>query len=216
MIIKKLLEKVYEKHPNVKILIGIIFIVYSIFKITMGGLACVINQDMREKLSKLPVFKYFVLEDYTISGKVFDFVLMLFGIYTLLHGLNLLNLLPKKLENILLNTTVLIIINAVFGLFLTGYFYLVLFTNVPISKNMNYADKYIIPGFISGLAYLISLILIFIFRYYQNKTTWNSVLMTLYIITIIILIEIFIYILVTVKKINNVHDLIMIPLNTII
>ena len=80
---------------------------------------------------------------------------MIFGIYTIIFGLALFNLYPNKYREFLENKYTEYFVFIIIGLLLTVFYTLVLYTNLPISKDMKYQQHYKLLGLIGGLSFLV-------------------------------------------------------------
>lgn len=139
---------------EIKYLTGTLYLLYGIIKVSVGISLLLIPSD---KIKKLPVLKLFAaeLEDTTLAGRLYEYVLIIFGIYTIIFGLALFNLYPYEYRNFLENKYTEYSVFIIIGLILTIFYSLVLYTKLPISKNMKYEDHYKLLGLIGGLSFLV-------------------------------------------------------------
>ena len=169
--------------------LGIILLLYAIVKIIIGILIF------------FPVELPLITKDKTISGKMFDITLFFFGILTFFHALGLLGF------NYHISTKFNIIFQLILGIYLTGFYYLVLYTDVPIQKDMKYADHYLFPCLLSGIVFILFSCILVMFKYSVNNYLYGSVISILLFAALDITYRAF--------KPYNLYDLIMIPINTI-
>jgi hypothetical protein len=141
-----------------KYLIGIIYILYAIVKISVG--VCLFTLPV-EKIATIPIAKIFVKEaaDKTLAGRFYEYMLFLFGIFSLFEGLSLLELLPQHIINYFESKYIEYIVFILIGTCLVLFYSLVLYTNIPISKNFADYDHYKLLGFYTGISFLIMPIL---------------------------------------------------------
>jgi hypothetical protein len=138
---------------NTKYFIGILYILYALVKIIIGS--CLFLLPLNT-ISKTPVLNIFTKEaaDTTLAGRMYEYVLFAFGIFSLFEGLALLDQLPPALtiyfESKWTEYTVFIIL----GTILTVFYSLVLYTRLPISKNTIDTDHYKLLGFFAGISFL--------------------------------------------------------------
>ena len=134
-------------------LLGALLILYGILKIGIGLIAILLTGKEREKVSNVPIIKYIISGDSTMSGKMFDVALMLFGLFSVVHGLHFIDILPRPMHFMMYNGFTYGVY-AMLGMFLTIYFLLVLFTNVHIPKDDVYRERYMVEGLGSGIMFL--------------------------------------------------------------
>jgi hypothetical protein len=147
-----------------KYIIGLIYIFYAIIKITIG--LCLFTLPV-SKIATIPVVKLFVKEaaDKTLAGRFYEYVLFLFGIFSLFEGLSLLELLPEHIRAIFESKYIEYIVFTLLGGSLLLFYYLVLYTNVPISKNPEDNDHYKLLGLLTGVSFLVMPVISELFAY---------------------------------------------------
>ena len=137
-----------------KYILGILYLLYAIIKITVGLALMFLPFDI---IAKTPVLKIFIKEtsDKTLAGRFYEYVLLIFGIFSLVEGLALLDILPFYIAKYFESKWVEYIVFIVLGLLLTVFYILVLYTDLPISKNKTDNQHYKIFGLGGGLSFLI-------------------------------------------------------------
>ena len=129
------------------ILLAMIELTFGLIKIMIGLSLIGIST---EKLKQVPILKYFIesINDDTLAGHMYEYVLFVIGIYSVLSALTIFGVIPpwfiekKYVELILFIST---------GLFMVVFYSLVLYTRVPISKNMANKKYYVLLGLIGGI-----------------------------------------------------------------
>ena len=138
-----------------RIIIAIIYIFYGISKLIIGLSVMTLPLEI---INKTPVINLFAKasEDKTFAGRMYEYILILFGIYTIIHGLAMLHVFPIKFHDFIeLKETQYTIFISI-GLVLTIFYLLVLYTNVPINKNLEKnRDHYKLLGLGGGISFLI-------------------------------------------------------------
>jgi hypothetical protein len=183
---------------TLEVIIGVLLILYGIFKLIFGTFAVFISDKLREELSKKKPYTYLITNDRTISGKVFDIVLILFGIYTLIHGFTILNIIPQDLGHRILSRRNLIDLHLLLGFILIIFYGLVVFTDIKIPKDVEHTDRYMLEGFGAGLLFLIMIPILAITHIFEDdglsglRNHFVSVLIHTIIITIISLCLVFV------------------------
>ena len=143
-----------DKADITNIIFAIIYILYGVVKIAIGLVVMILTP---EEIEKVPVFKMFKKEagDKTLAGFMYEYVLMAFGVVTILHGLIIFGVLPLWFEEFFVTKVVQYTILIIFGLIMTIFYCLVLYTDVPISKNPDYYDHYLLLGVVGGITFLL-------------------------------------------------------------
>lgn len=144
------------------IYLGIFELLYGISKILVAlALFFVPNKYIQE----IPIVrKFFPKEsDKTLAGKMYEYVLIIIGIYSIISALIIFETIP----NIFIHREIFgFVLLIVLGIFLTIFYYLVLYTDVSISKNMDNRKYYLLLGLIGGII-MISIPILIAFIYYS-------------------------------------------------
>jgi len=142
-------------NPFINAIMAVIYILFGVFKIVLGILIIFLKkEDVKDK----PILKTLetVIEDDTLAGRMYDYVLMAFGVFTIIHGMILLGLLPLWFEEIFVSKLVQYGAIIIFGIIMTVFYALVLYTDLPIPKNKEKYSHYMSLGFIGGITFLIT------------------------------------------------------------
>lgn len=133
---------------------AIVGLLYGIVKIVVGSIAVFLPVNARNALIKrFPAIRQVVSKDVTISAKVIELALVIFGIYTVCHCLNLLDVINLPLIN---TRAFLYIFYAAIGIVVTVFYTLVVCTDLPIPKTQEDMFRYKIIGLVGGITFLIS------------------------------------------------------------
>lgn len=136
-----------------RIIIGGILILYGIVKIIFSFYE--LNDEKRKH------------ED-TFADKFIIILLLLFGIYSLIHGIAMIihnTVFGKVIDNI--NTFG--IISIIFGVVMIELYAIIVYTNIPIPKNENKLDKYKLVGIGGGICFFLALFIKIVWYKYHNK-----------------------------------------------
>jgi hypothetical protein len=148
-------------------ILAIVLIIYGTFKILYGIYDNLLTKAQREKNRENKWLKYVTPPDHTISSKMVSISLFFFGIYTLIHGLDILNVFSSEthewLESYLLGRVPLFIQFSIYSIVITGFYALVLYTNLPIPKDPENTFFYIVGGLCLGLSFVVSLPLMILY-----------------------------------------------------
>jgi hypothetical protein len=193
---------------------GVLLAAYGIIKIIVGLLDYILNPLDIENLQTNPILKYFVTNDETIAGKLIHYVLVGYGIVTLTHGLSMMGKIDIDFSRV-----ELYIINFLLGFIIFGFYYLVLYTDYSVKKDMKYKTTYV-HDLIIGLTFIFFVPCWMIYHYLKdhefNFTYIGAQTMLLFTCIIWFLLYSAYTLL---QKIYNYHSdfltFLMIPLNTI-
>ena len=119
-------------------------------------------------LAKIPLIKLLVSkeEDNTIANKMYEYVLICFGVFTLISGLCMLELLPRPFIKFFERPNLDSIVFAALGIILTTFYCLVLYTNIPIPKKHTNYKHYLLFGLGSGILFLLMPIIVIFIKYF--------------------------------------------------
>jgi hypothetical protein len=133
-------------------LVGGIYISYGLIKLTFGTCALSIPYDT---LKNIPVLSLLAKEDHTISATMYEKVFILFGIYTILFGLTMYYLTPAPVSKVLEYKFTELFYMMTLGGFLTIFYLLVIYTDLPIPKEEESMGTYKLMGLGGGLSFII-------------------------------------------------------------
>jgi len=148
----------YDKQvplTNTTIIFAIIYILYGVIKIVIGFIVMYMTP---EEISKIPGLSILSKEaaDKTLAGKVYEIVLMAFGVFTIIHGLLIFGFFPSwfviGFEQKIVQYGVFFVLGAI----MTIFYCLVLYTSLPIDKKTEDNDHYFTLGLIGGIGFLLS------------------------------------------------------------
>ncbi len=148
-----------------EILIGIILIIYGLLKLFIGLITIMTSENFKNYIRKYnPFVKIVIPYDETFAAKMIEFTFIIFGLYTLLHGLDKFHIISKTIQLFIDSRKTTYLLYGLIGIFLTIFYSLVVYTDIPIEKNINELDRYKIVGIITGLSFLIMLPILLIFH----------------------------------------------------
>jgi uncharacterized membrane protein len=133
---------------------GILYLLYGVVKITVGLAIFLLSINT---ISKMPILKLFAkaAADKTFAGRMYEYVLLAFGVFSLLNGLSLLELLSPKVSKYFENKYTEYTVFIILGVILTVFYSLVLYTDLPIQKNTADYDHYRLLGLFGGISFLV-------------------------------------------------------------
>lgn len=118
-------------------------------------------------IKKIHILNYFIIiaTDKTLAGHFYEYILMLFGVYTIIMGLSYLHILPQSIRNIIETKTFQYPVYIIIGLILIIFYSLVSYTNLPIDHSHKEEDlfHYKLIGIGGGISFLLIPIIIELF-----------------------------------------------------
>lgn len=129
--------------------IGWAFVVYGIIKIAMGTYFA--THPGKKK-------------DRSQAGRIMDRGLMLFGAFTLLHGMAVLRWLPKEWNAVLNDQIVSAVVYSLFGIFFIGVSLALVFTDW-IEKDEELMFTYEMVGLVGGFVFVIGTLVMLFYQH---------------------------------------------------
>jgi hypothetical protein len=160
-------------------------ILFGCIKAIVGTISLSVPQT-RPYFEKVPVANIFVNNDVSIAGFYSEVGIILFGGYSLLHGLAILKQLPPILNTFLETRASFILFYSLFAIAFIGFYGLVLFSPLPIPKNSQYIANYWL-NIAAGLFFILMINILFIWNEWKSSNSSYSRL-TLWILLMILLI----------------------------
>ena len=138
-----------------KTVLGIVYIIYGLIKVLVGIALFNIPKDVL--LKEFPFIRNFTSpeEDDTVSGKMYEYVLVIFGLFTFFNGMSLVRLLPRTLINFFEYKWTEYTVFAILGILLTTFYSMVLFTKTKIPKREDQTMYYKFYGLGGGIFFLL-------------------------------------------------------------
>ncbi len=206
-------------------IVGILLFLYAISKLFIGFTAVFGTDIFKDHLRKFfPAIHTLIPLDETIAAKAIEVTFIIFGFYTLFHSFEKFSLLSKTFKHLLESRTTIYLLYGCIGLFMTIFYYLVIYTKVHINKDPNEISRYKIIGLIGGLSFLIMLpIMLLTHRIadYGLSYIFTDVISSIIIVSIFIILYLIYKVYMQTQidkhrtKFQDLLSLYMIPLNTI-
>lgn len=137
--------------PSVRRLVGTLYVLYGIAKTAISVAGLTIPYDT---LSQVPLLKLIAHDDDTLAGNMYEYVFLVFALYTLIFGLAILRVFPEAVASIFENTLTDIVFVCALGVFLIIFYSLVLFTSIPIPKKEDERNSYLTMGLGGGISFI--------------------------------------------------------------
>lgn len=136
-------------------LLGIIFILYGFLKLGLIVSLMFIPPTIQKKLAEIEGFDLFISGDETLSGKMYEYVLFVFAIFSIVHGMALLGIFSENFHHLIESKHFQYTFYIVLGLWLMIFYGLVVYTKIPIEKEEENMHNYKIYGYLGGLSFLL-------------------------------------------------------------
>ena len=141
--------------------IGLIVLFYGVVKVLISFLKA-LPQEYDDMFP-------FIKHDRTTAGYVLDAILFVFGVYAILHGLRLMEHLHPSHVETLNNIHITVAIYTICGVFMLVFYSIVLYTNVPVTKDDNESTTYKLLGLGGGFTFLLSVCALLTWHiYFEN------------------------------------------------
>lgn len=141
--------------------IGLIVLLYGVMKVSL----CILKTLPKEYDDKITLIKH----DRTTAGYVLDAILFIFGVYAILHGLRLLQHLHPSHVEILNNVHITTALYTLVGVFMIVFYYFVLYTDIPITKDDKEHNTYEVLGLGGGFMFLFSICCLLAWHVYHDN-----------------------------------------------
>ncbi len=149
--------------------IGFIFLAYGVIKIIMVTSIMLLPPELENKLSTIEGLDMFVSGDDTTAGKMYEYVLLTFAIFSIIHGLALLGVFRKFVHDLVEKKAFQYPFYIALGLWLLIFYFIVIYTDAPISKDPKNMRNYKIYCYFGGLSFLLVPLIWEIIEYFYPK-----------------------------------------------
>jgi hypothetical protein len=145
----------------------IIFIAYWLvlfgFLKTIVASSSLLIPQTRPYYEKIPIANIFVNNDTSFAGFYSEVSLIIFGLYSLVHGAAILHWFPPMINALFETQISLIYFYTLFAIAFIGFYSLVLFTSLPISQDPKYMGNYWL-NIAAGIFFLVVINIVFIWH----------------------------------------------------
>jgi hypothetical protein len=132
--------------------LGVWLVLFGVAKSAIGILALGFPA-IRDVMAHSPVLSLMIEDDKTFAGVYTEVILILFGMYSFLHGASILGITRGRFASIFDHPSFFAVVNFAFAAALIAFYSIVLFTDVPIQKDRQYLGHYWI-ALATGVAFL--------------------------------------------------------------
>lgn len=116
-------------------ILSFLYILYGVLKI-VGALLLIFLSE--EQVSKIPILNNYIsfAKDKTLAGHFYEYIMIIFCLYTICYGFSIIQYFPTNVDNLFENKAFIYIMYFILGSISIIFYSLVLYTNLPISKNL--------------------------------------------------------------------------------
>lgn len=139
---------------------------------TFIATSSLVSLPIRDFFEKIPVANIFINNDRSFAGFYSELGLIAFGLYSFFHGLAILRWLPSILNALLGTQTSLIYFYTVFAIAFIGFYSLVLFSHLPIDKNLEYEANYWL-NIAAGCFFIWVILLVFLWTAFKQSNFYG-------------------------------------------
>jgi ACR3 family arsenite efflux pump ArsB len=134
--------------------------------------------------------------DDTLAGHMYEYILLVFAVFSIIHGLALLGVFRESFHDVIERKSFQYPFYIALGLWMMIFYIIVLYTNIPIEKDMKYERNYKIYCYLGGLSFLLVPFIWEIIEYFNPKLYTMPQDTQLMYMTLLMLVAIFIIFLV--------------------
>ena len=174
-------------------ILAFLYIFYGIIKICGVLMIIFLPED---KISTIPIINNYIsfTKDKTLAGHFYDYIMIIFCLYTICYGFSVLQYFPTNVDNIFENKIFIYLLYFILGSVSIIFYSLVLYTNLPISKNLKDSTQlynlYMLCGGSFLLIPIVKEIIIYIqphFIYHVNEISQNNLIIGIIIVISIVI-----------------------------
>lgn len=156
---------------ELRVVIGLLYLIYGLLKVSIAVSILFLPESIT---AKIPIIRSInKSNDETMAGKVYEYVFLIFGLYTILAGLSFLHILNPFLRRYVEMCRTEYYVVWILGLSLIIFYALVLYSDLPIPQRSDKRDNYLVFGIGSGISLICFPILWetakYYYPFYKNK-----------------------------------------------
>jgi hypothetical protein len=135
--------------------LGIVFILYGILKLIAFFALVFVPPQMQDKLATISGLNLLFTGDRTVAGRVVEWVLVVFAVFSIVHGMALLSAFPRSVDAFIESHVFQYTFYTLCGIVLVIFYTLVLYTDLPIPKTPDNRNIYWTYGYLFGGSFII-------------------------------------------------------------
>jgi hypothetical protein len=169
------------------LIFGYVTLLYGILKLVVCCLDLYLSIEERAALFlKYPLLKRVLTFDVSTAGKTLSLVYVVFAVLTILRAVERLwtGTIHEDVKNVFQSRLFIYLLYGIMGVFLVVMYYLVLYTNVDIEKDIKYKKRYELLGICGGLLFITSVPIFFMLHMVFDHGIWYA-LKKYYVVTVL-------------------------------
>ena len=132
--------------------IGLLYLTYGLLKVSIAMSILFLPESITGKIPFIRTINK--SNDDTAAGKVYEYVFLIFGLYTILAGLSFLHILSPLLRRYIEMCRTEYYVVWILGLTLIIFYALVLYSDLPIPHRSDKRDNYLVFGIGTGVSFI--------------------------------------------------------------
>ena len=157
--------------------IGVLTIIYGFIKLAMIYVSIAMTREYQDIASEIPIMGSFVVKDPTLAGKMVEYGLFVFAVFSILRGLVKVNAI--KNHDVITSEHIMNILYGVVGTLLIIFYSLVVYTDINIDKDPANNEKYESVNLVHGITFVAMIPLFFIYNDILNNLKSLSKVLTI-------------------------------------
>jgi hypothetical protein len=168
---------------------GTIIMLYGLVKTAtiLAGVALPI--EYRDEISKYPILNGFMTKDVTLAGKIVEYGLLSFAVFTLLRGMCELNLIHDAFAKFIMQESTAKYMYGIVGIILTIFYSIVVYTDLNIEKDPSNKYHYESVNLVQGLIFVAMLPAFYLFDVYMAGKLFRSSNIVVHVFIFIVLLS---------------------------
>lgn len=159
------------------LILGYATLVYGAFKMTVCILELTLSVEQRVALfAQFPLLKRVLTLDVTTAGKTLSIVYVVFAALTILRAIERLwtGTIHQDVTDVVQARLFVYLLYGLMGLFLVVMYYIVIYTNIAIEKDVAYQKRYELLGVCGGLIFITSVPIFFLLHMTLDHGLWYA------------------------------------------
>lgn len=159
------------------LIFGYVTLLYGILKLVVCFLDLYLSMEARAALFlKYPLLKKVMTFDVSTAGKTLSLVYIVFAVLTILRAVERLwtGTIHEDVKNVFQSRLFIYLLYGLMGIFLVVMYYMVLYTNADIKKDMKYKKRYELLGICGGLLFITSVPVFFMLHMVFDHGLWYA------------------------------------------
>lgn len=159
------------------LILGYATLIYGFFKMTICALELWLSVEQRMALfERFPLLKRVMTLDVTTAGKTLSMVYIVFAVLTIIRAIERLwtGTIHQDVTNVVQARLFVYLLYGLMGLFLVVMYYIVIYTNIAVEKDVAYKKRYELLGVCGGLIFITSVPIFFLLHMTLDHGLWYS------------------------------------------